>query len=373
MRLIVSAGATGGGINPALAVVQALGESPEALLWVGSLGGMETDLVSRAGVPFKAIPAAGLHGKGLKAIWGLWQLLRGYFAARKLVAEFRPDTLFFTGGYVAVPTGLAGRRVPTLLCVPDIEPALALRSLVRFADIIAVPVEESRAYFPANKRVEVVGYPTRPSLKPLPRQQALQQFGLSPEKPTLLVTGGSLGARSINQALLAALPELLAEIQIIHLTGELSWPEVETARQALPVELAVNYRAYAFLHEEMGAALSAADLVVSRAGASVLGEYPLFGLPAILVPYPHAWRYQVVNAEYLVRRGAALLVRDEDLPTQLTDLVRQLLLDEPARRLEMQSAMKKLAMPDAASRIANLLQELANNKEKPLLEKGGAK
>ncbi len=145
MRLIVSAGATGGGINPALAVLQALGEKPESVLWIGSVGGMEADLVNRAGIPYRAIPAGGVHGVGLKVVWSLVQLTRGYFAARKLIREFQPEVLFFTGGYVAIPTGLAGRNIPTLLCLPDIEPGLALKVLSRFADHIAVPAEESKA------------------------------------------------------------------------------------------------------------------------------------------------------------------------------------------------------------------------------------
>jgi len=364
MRLMVSAGATGGGIYPALAVLQALGDSPVAILWVGGEKGMEADLVTRAGIPFKAIPAAGVHGAGLKAIYGVYQLTRGYFAARKLIREFQPDVLFFTGGFVAIPTGLAGRKVPTLLCLPDIEPALALRVLSRNADVITAPAEESRAYFPEGKRVVMTGYPTRPSMQPLPRVEALAVFGLSPEKPTLMVTGGSLGARSINQAVLAILPELLSEMQVIHLTGKLTWPEVEAAQAELSAELAENYRPFSFLHDRMRAAFSAADLVVSRAGASVLGELPTFGVPAVLVPYPYAWRYQKVNADYLAGRGAAKIVRDEVLATQLQLVVRELISENPEKRLEMQSAMKALAVPDAANRIAGLLHELAESNRK---------
>jgi len=320
---------------------------------------METDLVSRAGVPFKSIPAAGLHGKGIKAVWGVWQLVRGYFAARKLVREFDPDVLFFTGGYVAIPTGLAGRKVPTLLCLPDIEPALALRTLSRFSDRIVVPVEESKQYFDPRKEVEVVGYPTRPDMKPVPRDEAAAVFNLDPVKPTLLVTGGSLGARSINQALVAVLPDLLARMQVIHLTGELTWPEVEAFRDTLPAEQARNYRPYSFLHDEISAAFSAADLVISRAGASILGELPTFGVPAVLVPYPHAWQYQKINAEYLAQRGAAVIVRDEDLGAQLLPIIDRLMQLESETYQEMRAAMQALATPGAAERIAEILHELA--------------
>ena len=359
MRLLVSAGASGGGIYPALAVVQALGDSPEAILWVGGERGMETDLVTRAGIPFKAIPAAGVHGTGLKAVWGSLQLTRGYFAARRIIREFKPDVLFFTGGFVAIPTGLAGGKRPMLLCQPDIEPALALRTLSRMADVIAVPAEESRAFFTDRKRVEVVGYPTRPSMKPMPQKEALEIFDLSPDRPTLMVTGGSLGARSINHAVLANLETLLGEMQIIHLTGKLTWPEVEAVQKDLPEDLRRYYRPFSFLHERMRAAFSAADLVVSRAGASTLGEFPTFAVPAVLVPYPYAWRYQKVNADYLAGRGAAVIVRDEDLAEQLVPTIRRLMVEQPEERWQMQSAMQSLAVPDAAEKIAGLLLELS--------------
>lgn len=370
MRLMVSAGATGGGINPALAVLQALGDKPEEILWVGSVGGMETDLVRRAGVPFKAIPAGGVHGVGLKAIISVVKLVRGYFAARKLIREFRPDVLFFTGGFVAIPTGLAGRKVPMLLGLPDIEPALALKTLARWADRIAVPAEESRAYFPKGAPITVTGYPTRPELKVWEHEEAFKAFNLSPQQPTLLVMGGSLGARSINQALIPVLPDLLPEMQIIHLTGKLTWPEVEAAQKALPSVLAANYRPYDYLHERMGAAFSAADLIVSRAGASILGELPAYNLPAILVPYPHAWRYQKINADYLVQRGGAVVLRDEELTEKLLTMVQDLIHDQ-SRREQMRAAMQAMANPQAAYNIANLLIELADKNPQPTAQ-GGA-
>ena len=370
MRLMVSAGATGGGINPALAVLQALGEDPQLLLWVGSEGGMETDMVGRAGIPFKAIPAAGVHGVGLKAIKSLWRLTRGFFAARRLIRDFKPDVLFFTGGYVAVPTGLAGLKVPTLICLPDIEPGLALKVLSRFADQIAVPAEESKTYFRKGKRITVTGYPIRTELRTWDRQTAFQVFDLSPHKPTLMVTGGSLGARSINQAIINILPDLLSEMQIVHLTGNLTWLEVEAAVQDLPKELAANYRPYPYLHDRMGAAFTVADLVVSRAGASILGELPTYGAPAILVPYPHAWRYQKVNADYLVNRQAAVVLADEDLKAKLLVQVRDLMHNESKRGL-MQAAMQGLANPNAAKTIASLLREMASPNSQPTIQ-GGA-
>lgn len=344
---------------PALAVLQTLTNSTETTLWVGGQGGMEAALIQRAGIPFAAIPAAGVHGVGLRSLpRNLLQILRGVRAANRLIKEFKPDVLLFTGGYVAAPMALAARKIPTLLYVPDIEPGLALKFLVRFADIIAVTAPASKAFLPETKRVEITGYPTRPELTRWDRSAALAQFDIQGKKPVLLVFGGSKGARSINRALLAHLPDLLQRCEIIHISGNLDWPEVETMQKSLAPELSSQYHAFAYLHEEMGAALAAADLVVSRAGASTLGEYPLFGLPAVLVPYPYAWRYQKVNADYLVQQGAAVLLRDEDLSARLSDVVLDI-LDRPEELARMKQAALNLAHPDASAQIAALLRELA--------------
>jgi len=355
---LICAGGTGGGVSPALAVLEALRGADESLevLWIGGEGGMEARLVERAGVPFRAIPAAGLHGVGARRLpRNLWLLGRGYLAARRILRTFRPDVLFFTGGYLAAPVALAGQRWPILLYVPDIEPALALRFLARFADRIAVTTDESRVYFSARKNVVVTGYPVRSALGGWNRAQGRAALQLQEETPVLLVTGGSRGARSINQAVLANLPALLEIAQVVHISGELDWPLVEARAREVH---SPRYRAFPYLHEEMGAALAAADLVLSRAGASTLGEYPRFGLPAILVPYPYAWRYQKVNAEYLVRRGAAVMVEDSALAGHLLPTVRAL-LENPARLQAMRAAMEHLYQPQAATEIARQLLALA--------------
>ena len=318
---------------------------------------MEEDLVKRAGIPFQTVPAGGVHGVGIKIIWNSIKLLRGYFAARKLVRQFQPDVLFFTGGYVAIPTGLAGRKVPTMVCLPDIEPGLAIQLLARFADQITVPAEASRQYFPKAKSITVTGYPARDSLAVWEREKAFEAFDLSPDKPTLMVTGGSLGARSINQALVQALPALLPEMQVIHITGKTTWPEVEAAKEQLSPEMAEIYRAFPYLHERMGAAFTAADLVVSRAGASIMGELPMFSLPAILVPYPHAWRYQKVNADYLAKQGGALVLRDEELAKKLSATILDLMHNK-TKLGQMKTAMQAQAMPNAARSIAEILQQM---------------
>lgn len=317
---------------------------------------MEAELVKRAGIPFTSIPAAGLHGVGPRALpRNLIQLARGFIAANRILHEFRPDVLFFTGGYVAGPMALAGRRIPTLLYVPDIEPGLALKSLARFADRIAVSTSDSQKYF--SKKVVVTGYPLRADLNNWTRDKGRQALGLNSTALVVLVVGGSKGARSINRAILAEITTLLKLAQVVHVSGRLDWEEVENARASLNSEQQSRYHTFPYLHEQMGAALVAADLVVARAGASSLGEFPHFGLPAILVPYPHAWRYQKVNADYLAQRSAAVIIKDEFLKSELLKVLKTL-LENPSKRAAMQTAMKSLTHPRAAQAIAEQLLAL---------------
>ena len=362
---------------PALAVLEALNKSqhvdsePDAaleVLWVGSRGGMEAELVERVGVPYRSIPAAGLHGVGLRAFPdNIRALFHGYKAARQILDEYQPDALFFTGGYVAAPMAVAGRymtrketRPRIVTFVPDIEPGLALKALIRFSDQIAVSAVDTQEYLPPTIQVDVTGYPIRDHLRSWKRQRGEQFFNLDPDMPTLLVFGGSHGARSINQALIAVLPELLSIIQVIHISGTHDWTAVAENHKALeakiPAPIFQHYHPMEYLHE-MGAALSAADLVLCRAGASTLGEFPSFSLPAILVPYPYAWRYQQVNAEYLAQRGAAEIIQDGDLSALLLPTVLRLIEDRQTLA-EMSAKMSSLVRASAADDIARMIRNL---------------
>ena len=320
---------------------------------------MEKALVERAGVPFKAIPAAGVHGVGLRALPGnLWRLMKGTLAARSIIRQFDPQALLFTGGYVGVPVALAGWGVPKLAYLPDIQPGLALRVIGRLAHSIALTVGESRTMFGARKRTIVTGYPTRPALRPMDRATARKQMGLELESPVLLVFGGSRGARSINRALWECLPELLDLTQVVHLTGEQDWDDVKPVRAHLLAGVRDRYVAHAYLHEEMAVAMAASDLALSRSGASVLGEFPLFGLPAVLIPYPHAWRYQRTNAQYLADLGAAVVLEDSRLAQDLLPAVKDLFADR-VRLAQMAEFMRAAARPGAAQAIATEVLRLA--------------
>ncbi|MBN8636914.1 MAG: UDP-N-acetylglucosamine--N-acetylmuramyl-(pentapeptide) pyrophosphoryl-undecaprenol N-acetylglucosamine transferase [Anaerolineae bacterium] len=353
---------------PAIAAAEALFiRQPNAkLMFVGSVGGFERPLLDEASLSFEnydEVRAGPLHGVSpLTMLGSIVQLIIGTLQALGLILRRKPDVILLTGGWVGLPVALSGwlLRVPSLIYLPDIEPGLAIKILRHFATRVAVTADESKQYFRAGQAV-VTGYPTRDSLKQATRAAAIEHFGLDPARKTVLVWGGSRGARTINNALLDALPELLAfGVQIIHVTGTLDWGDLQKRAEDLGmgrVEAFRHYHPYAYLHDDVGLALAAADLTVSRAGASVLGEYPLFGLPSILVPYPYAWRYQKVNAEYLSERGAAIFMRDEDMARDLLPTIQALLTGN--RLAEMQTHAAALSVPEGAGNVAQQLIELA--------------
>lgn len=370
MRLIISGGGTGGHVYPALAVVPKLKQlrADLEILWLGSKGGMEQALVERAGLTFEAIAALGLRGKNPLALGqGLWALSQGYRQSRRIIERFRPDALFVTGGYVCVPVTLAARRAgaPVVIYLPDIEPGLAIKFLARFAQRVAVTAPEAQQFFKPGLTV-VTGYPVRedlfsPSFQGEGRGEvktaARRQLGLRDDLPVLMVFGGSRGARSINQAVVECLADFLPLCQIVHVTGTLDEAWVLVRRAELSPEWQTRYRVSAYLHEEMATALLAADLVISRAGASVLGEFPAVGLPAILAPYPYAGAHQRLNADYLARQGAAVVVKDEDLSRKLKGIVMELLTDKE-KLAAMSRASASLAQPEAAARLAQAIVEV---------------
>jgi UDP-N-acetylglucosamine--N-acetylmuramyl-(pentapeptide) pyrophosphoryl-undecaprenol N-acetylglucosamine transferase len=346
-------------VYPGLAIVQALRATGElGITYVGGQGGIEEELATRAGLRFVGIPAGGVHGVALwQAAQNFVKLIQGCRAARQLGLQERPSALFATGGYASVPVALAAwtLRVPILVYLPDIEPGLAVRFIARLASRVAVTVEDSRIHFP-DRKVVVTGYPVRSEFHDLNREEAREALGLARNEPVLLVMGGSRGARSINRALGGILETVLDMTQVIHLSGELDWPWVSERRDGLPEALRARYHPFPYLHE-MGYALASADLALCRSGASTLGELPFFGLPAVLVPYPHAWRYQRVNAEWLTERGAAVTMRDERLARELLSTLRQLLMDHD-QLAEMAERARALSRPEAAARLADNLLAL---------------
>lgn len=330
-------------------------------MYAGVAGAVEEELAARAGIPFRPIDSGQVRGVGLvRAAKGLLRAGRGTRQAAALMRDFRPDVVFVTGGFVAGPVVWSAWRagVPVFIYLPDMEPGVAIRRMSRFASRVGVSFEEAAAHFPG--KAVVTGYPVRPEILALVGRKVEARLALQLETdvPVLLVFGGSRGARSINQALAAKLSIILQHCQVVHVSGALDWPEVAARAEGIPANLHDRYHPFPYLHDEMALALAAADLVVARAGASTLGEFPALSLPSILVPYPYSGQHQEFNADYLVSRGAAVRLPDADLGATLGDAVLAL-LREPARLRQMQVAAGALARPDAAARIAQELERLA--------------
>lgn len=290
--------------------------------------------------------------------------LRGLMQARRVIRAFRPDVVFSTGGYASVPAVVAARMAgtPILFYLPDMEPGMTIKQLSRLADRVAVSFDVVAQHFDA-KKVVVTGYPVRAAMYAGERDAARERMGLRGDQPVVLAFGGSQGARSINQAVVQNLEELLRMAQVIHITGMLDYEWVSQAGEALPAELRAGYHCHAYLHETMIDALTVADLVVARAGASTLAEFPAVGLPAILVPYPHSGQHQVVNAAHMEQQGAAVVVEDAQLADRLVDVAGKILTDARLRE-SMSRRSRALARPKAASALVAALEQLAGGAQR---------
>jgi UDP-N-acetylglucosamine--N-acetylmuramyl-(pentapeptide) pyrophosphoryl-undecaprenol N-acetylglucosamine transferase len=349
------------------------------LLWLGSIGGMEQALVERAGIPYRAISTGQLRVLNpFKLLRNAGRMVAGLRQSLDVVDSFRPDVCFVTGGYVCGPVAAACalRKVPVLIYLPDVTPGYAIRWLSRLARRVAVTLPEVAAHFgglaPQGKAV-VTGYPVRQELldaaadRPAARrrlagllqwpQLAGEGDGVLAELPLLLVWGGSQGSRAINRATWAAITQLLPHAAVLHAVGERDWPLYQewAGANPLPPALSGRYWPVPYLHEAMPFALAAADLTMARAGASALGEFPAAGLPAVLAPY--AGVNQMDNAQALAGRGAAAIVRDEELAAKLAPTVVDL-LTHTDKLAAMRSAMASLARPHAAQTIAAEIMRL---------------
>lgn len=371
MRILISGGGTGGHIYPALAVAGELRDRYGAeLLYIGDANGLETTIVPAAGIPFAAISAGKLRRYlSVRTFTDLGRIPLGMAQAYQHVKGFRPDAAFTSGGYVSVPAGMAARLhgAPLVMHQQDVPPNLANRLLTPFATRISVSFAASLPYFPKQKTM-LAGNPVREEVLRAARldpAQARTRFGLHPALPVVLVTGGSQGARRLNQVIAAALPRLLPSCQVLHVSGERTYEETraqaERALAATP-ELRARYALFPYLKTEMPEALAACDIALCRSGAATLAELSIVGRPSVLVPLPPGFTGspQAVNAEMFQRAGAAEMILDRDLtPRRAVELLAPLLGDAN-RRVQMSVAARKLGRPDAARELADLVASLAS-------------
>ncbi len=363
MRVLIAGGGTGGHVYPGLAVAGWLKEQAgnNEILFVGTTRGIEESVVPREGFALKFIQAEGLVGRGLfSTLRSLFKIPCAIRDSLQILDDFAPDVVFGVGGYASGPMVFAAwmRGFPTRIHEQNSVPGLTNRVLGRFVDAVAITYNETKKYF-KNAKTFTTGNPIRSEMAALSRAEAVERIGLDPARFTILIFGGSRGARSINRAMTAALPLLRdreGKLQIIHQTGAGDHQEVLAVYRGQQGLTGVTVP---YLHD-MAVAYAAADLVISRAGASTLAEISVCGKPSILVPYPHAARnHQEMNARKLLDLGACRMILDEDLDGEV--LAEQIteLMDDPEALEEMGRASRTLGRPDAATRLGELIGELA--------------
>lgn len=367
MRFVVAGGGTGGHIYPALAIAGGLKDRhPEAeILYIGTVRGMEADIVPKAGLPFKGIVAAGLERKlSPRNLLVLWQAGRGFCQAGGIIGHFRPDAVIGTGGYVCGPVVLAAalRGIPALIHEQNALPGITNRILSRFAGKVAVTFADSVKFFPRQNKVKLTGLPVRPEILRAERETGLEKLGIKKGGFLLFSFGGSRGARTINEAMVAVIKNFAEDprLHILHVTGTAGYGEFLGACAAAGIDVGKigNVTIMPYLYN-MQDALAAADLVISRAGAATLAELTALGIPSILVPYPYASEnHQEFNARALEREGAALVVLDRQFKGELLCRKVAELLDHRDRLAAMAAASKKMGRNRALEDIIDCVDEL---------------
>lgn len=360
MRVCLTGGGTGGHIYPALAIARGLQESVPGvrLLYVGTRRGLEADLVPREGLDFATITVQGMPRRLSPSLLG-WALGagRGLGEAYRIVRRFRPDVVVGTGGYVCGPVVLAAalQRRPIVLHEQNALPGVTNRALARFARTVCLTFPEAARYFPRRSHIVVTGLPVRPAVLAARREDGLKALGLAPDRLTVLVVGGSQGARALNRALRLTWRRVAAreDVQLVHVSGPAGYAETRQAALAEGIDPSGggNITVMPYLYQ-MGEALAAADVVVGRAGAAFLAEVTVRGLPAILVPYPHATgNHQEHNARALERAGAAVVIPERELTGERLWEALAGVLDDAGRRRQMAECSLALGKPEALDRI----------------------
>lgn len=358
----MTGGGTGGHIYPALAIAKGMvsADPKTEILYVGTDTGMEAKLVPDAGLEFASVPGQGLPRKisvetlkvGVKSVKALWE-------TKQILKKFKPDLVVGTGGYVSGPVVLTAALfgIPTLLHEQNALPGITNKILARFVRKVMVTFPESIAHFGIEKKLILTGLPVRPEINQVTRQEGALRLGLNPERLTLLITGGSRGARSINQAMLKVLKELSThpEVQVVWATGSATHKETLKGLKEAGIQWKrENWKVIEYLND-MPAALACADLWIGRAGAASLAELMVAGKPSILIPYPYAAEnHQEYNARALEQAGAAYVILDRELTGETLWTTIQELTGQASKLQEMAAKAKKLGQPEALSKIVNI-------------------
>lgn len=362
LRVIISGGGTGGHIFPAISIANAVKDlRPDAkILFVGAQGRMEMQRVPAAGYEIKGLPICGFDRKNLlKNVKVLYKIWKSQCMAKKIIKEFKPQVAVGVGGYASGPTlnKAAAMGIPCLIQEQNSYAGVTNKLLAKKAEKICVAYEGMERFFPAEKII-LTGNPVRQSLldTAISREEAIKEMGLDPAKKTILLVGGSLGAKTINESVLGHLELVKSSgVQFIWQTGKYYSAEIAARLQGQDIP---NLKVMDFI-TDMGAAYKAADLVISRAGASSISEFCLIGKPVILVPSPNvAEDHQTKNALALATKDAAIYVKDAEAPGMLLQLAIDTVNDE-AKLKSLGENVLKLALPNSAEIIAKEVIRLA--------------
>jgi len=363
LRVIISGGGTGGHIFPAVSIANAIKKQhPDArILFVGALGRMEMQRVPAAGYEIKGLPICGFDRKNLlknvKVLFKIWKSQR---MAKAIIRDFKPMAAVGVGGYASGPTlnQAAKMGIPCLIQEQNSYAGVTNKLLAKKASKICVAYDDMERFFPAEKIIKT-GNPVRQALidTDVSKEEAINSLGLDPTKKTILIVGGSLGARTINESVMQHLDLVeKTDVQFVWQTGKYYNAKIiEDLKSRKPIP---NLKVTDFI-SDMGTAYRAADLVISRAGASSISEFCLIGKPVILVPSPNvAEDHQTKNAMTLVNKQAALYVKDAEAPATLLQLAIDT-VENKAKLNELSANIKKLALPDSADIIAREVVKLA--------------
>lgn len=367
LRVIISGGGTGGHIFPAIAIANTIKERyPDAeILFVGATGRMEMEKIPAAGYEIIGLEICGLNRKNIfKNIATVWKFQKSLIKAKRILRDFRPDVVIGVGGYASGPVLYKANtlKIPTLIQEQNSYAGVTNKFLSKKASVVCVAYEGMERFFPKSKIV-MTGNPCRQELlsATITRQEAYKEFNLDPDKKTILLIGGSLGSRMMNKSILSGIDELAkSDVQLLWQCGKLYSFEMnmDLSGKGSPE----NIHIHEFI-SRMDLAYKAADLVISRAGASSISELSLLGKPVILVPSPNVSEdHQTKNAMALVNKNAAILIRDDEAIEKLVPVALDLIQDK--EKLEELSAnILKMAQPDSANRIVDEVVKLIKENE----------
>lgn len=365
MRVIVSGGGTGGHIYPGVAIAKKIKEkNPGAkVIFVGSENGLETKLVPKEGFDIKLISVEGLNKKfSLKTFSSLQKAFKGLFQANKIINEFKPDIVVGTGGYVCGPVVLSAalKGIPTVIHEQNAFPGMTNKILSKFSSKIAITFKEAEKYFPKNK-VIYTGNPIRNQILSIDRTKKENSWGFDKTKPLVLVVGGSRGARNINNAVADIIPDLVSQdIQLLFITGENQYEDVIKRLKNNKTDY-TKYKGVKILPYvyNMQDALGACDMIISRAGATIISEITALGIPAILIPSPFvANNHQEYNALALEQNGAAIIIKESQLKDGVFKEQILSVVNSKDTLVKMSQNSRKLAVLDASEKIYNIIKDL---------------